>query len=306
MARKRRPPVAAKGGKPLFDVSQEAPNVHTLRFEVGSGWEQWLLLSSDRHHDNKFCDWEFEKRHLELAKQRNAAIIDVGDLFCAMQGKYDPRSSMDALRPEHKRPDYLDAIVETAAEFYKPYARNFVLIGRGNHETNITGRHGTDLTDGLCRMLRQVPGAIVTPGGYGGWVRLMFSESGARQSKTVKYFHGGGGGAIMTSGTLDNRRQASFLPDADIIVNGHTHDQYVLPLQRERLTTGGTIVQDALWCIRTGTYKDEYQTGAGGWHVERRGTPKPIGAVWVHLAYERQSGHPFRIRIEPTLSLRDS
>jgi hypothetical protein len=44
-----------------------------------------------------------EKRHLELARKRNAVIIDGGDLFCAMQGKYDPRSDKRDLNLNIKR-----------------------------------------------------------------------------------------------------------------------------------------------------------------------------------------------------------
>jgi len=287
----------------LFRLEQNAPNVHTVFFDnVRAGWEQWILLSADRHHDNKHCDWAFEKQHLEQVKERSAGIVDVGDLYCAMQGKYDPRSNMDALRPEHKTEKYLDALVTTATEFYQPYARHFLVIGRGNHETNITKRHGTDLTDSLCRNLRKEPGTVLQAGGYGGWVRFIFKIQGTvERCIRLKYFHGGGGGAIMTHGTLDTRRQASFLPDADIVVNGHTHDQYIVPLQRERLSMKGTVEQDVMWCIRTGTYKDEYGDGSGGWHVEKRGAPKPIGAVWLKFSYEHHS----RIRVEPMPSLRN-
>ena len=35
--------------------------------------------------------------------------------------------------------------------------------------------------------------------------------------------------------------------------------------------------------IRTGTYKDEYGEGAGGFHIERGRPPKPLGAVWLRF-----------------------
>ena len=75
------------------------------------GWSQTFLLSADRHHDNTYCDHALEKRHLEEAKERGAGIIDIGDLFCAMQGKWDKRASMSQFRPELRVTNYIDTLV---------------------------------------------------------------------------------------------------------------------------------------------------------------------------------------------------
>ena len=111
-------------------ITSDGANVLTVKFSgISSGWEQWFLLSADRHHDNIYCDRELEKKHLDQAKERGAYVLDFGDLFCAMQGKYDPRKSMDDIRPEDVGADYLDRIVRHAAEDYAPYAKQFILIG---------------------------------------------------------------------------------------------------------------------------------------------------------------------------------
>ena len=71
-----------------FTIESISPDSHEVTFEVPrSGWEQWFLLSSDRHHDNAHTNWAMETRHLDEAVQKNAGILDFGDLFCAMQGK---------------------------------------------------------------------------------------------------------------------------------------------------------------------------------------------------------------------------
>src|SRR3990167_5322867 len=107
-----------------YRAEQDSANVLTVHFnQVAAGWEQWVLLTADRHHDNIYCNRALEKYDLDQAKERNALIADFGDLFCAMQGKYDPRSSMDDIRPEDVGADYLDRIVKHAAEFYGPYAK---------------------------------------------------------------------------------------------------------------------------------------------------------------------------------------
>jgi len=48
-----------------------------------------------------------------------------GDWFDAMQGKFDPRRNMDELRPEYRTEKYFDVVVESSAEFLKPYAKKY-------------------------------------------------------------------------------------------------------------------------------------------------------------------------------------
>src|SRR5918997_1906498 len=98
-----------------FAVERLSKNVHLVRVDLSQG-DQWVLLRSDAHHDSMECDRELEKKHLDLALERNALIHDGGDLFDAMQGKGDKRSSLSTLREEHKRTDYFNALVEEAAE----------------------------------------------------------------------------------------------------------------------------------------------------------------------------------------------
>lgn len=274
-----------------YRVNQDGVNVVSLHFDdVAAGWEQWVLLSSDRHHDNPYCNRGLEKEHLELAKERNALIIDAGDLFCAMQGKYDPRSSMDDIRSEDVGQDYLDRIVKHAAEFYAPYAKHFLVMGDGNHEANIRKRHGMDLISNLIHRLNSEYGGAIHKGYYGGWVRFLFNVNRTRRmSKNLKYHHGAGGGGPVTKGVIQTNRQAVYLPDADIVLNGHTHDGWVLPLARERLTQGGKVKKDLIWFARTPGYKDEYHDGSKGFHVEQWREPKPQGAVWLRFFYSQSS-----------------
>jgi hypothetical protein len=37
----------------------------------------------------------------------------------------------------------------------------------------------------------------------------------------------------------------------------------------------------------TGTYKEEYEDGSKGWHVERGAPPKPLGGRILHLKNTR-------------------
>ena len=271
-----------------FSVTHPQRNVHIVRTEIKryGGWEQWFLLSSDRHHDNAHADQELEIKHLKLAVKRKAGIIDVGDMHCAMQGKWDRRSDLSACRPEQQEGRYLDSLVKCAANFYAPYAENIIVIGRGNHETSILKCHETDLTERTCERMSTLTGHHVQAGGYGGWVRFCFTKNKTGKQFNMKYFHGSGGGGPVTRGVIQTNRLAVFLPDADIVCSGHTHDQWIVPIARERILQNNEIALDEQVHIRIGTYKDEYMDGFGGWHIERGGPPKPIGAMWLRFYTE--------------------
>lgn len=270
---------------------------------TNSDWEQWVLLRTDVHHDNPKCRQDLEKKHLEQAKERNAIVIDNGDLFCAMQGKYDKRSNKDSLRPEHQTGKYLDALVNTAADFYGPYAHLFAVLGKGNHETAICGRHETDLTDRLAASLRERTKCNVLSGGYGGWVKFVFKfgKSQFRASKLLYHYHGTGGGGPVTRGVIQTNRMAVFNPDPDIIFTGHTHDEWIVPIQRQRVSDLGIPYQDEQLHLRAPGYKDAWGDGCDGWEVEKMLGPKPIGSMWLRFTQECATKHQRqRVVIEAT------
>ena len=274
-------------------VSKKSRNVLRVEFDdIRDGWEKWFLLSSDRHHDSGHTDRKLAKEHLQECQDKDAHVLDFGDFFDAMQGKYDPRRSYPDMMPQYldsMQQDgigYLDAITKDAVDFYKPFADRFVLIGRGNHETAIFSHNDTDLTNRIVYGLNSEAGTNIHVGGYGGWAQFKFTIQGTkRQSVNLKYHHGYGGGGPVTKGVIQANRQAVYLPDAHIVVNGHIHESWILPMKRERFNSHGTISQDYQYHIRTGTYKDEYGDGYGGWANEKGMPPKPKGAVWLRFFY---------------------
>ena len=277
-------------------VIEKSRNVHFIKHQLKSTKEEdsfWVLLSFDRHHDNPKSDNAMEKRHLELARKRNAVIIDGGDLFCAMQGKYDPRSNKSDLKPEHKKGDYLDALVKTAADFYGPYADLFAVMAPGNHETAISKRHETNLTERLVTMLNDRHGSNIKMGGFSGWVKFQILVFGEAMTTNMWYHHGYGGDAPVTKGVIQTNRQAVYLPDAHIVATGHTHNEWQFPLPRIRLSHKGKVYHDEQLHLKVPSYKEEYVDGYGGWHIERGGPPKPTGAVWLRFSARKTSkdGH---------------
>lgn len=126
-----------------FKVTPISRSVLTLRLNVKSGWEQWFLLTSDRHWDNPDSNRDLQRKHIEQAKERDAWIMDFGDFFCLMQGKYDKRANKSKVRPEHQKDNYLDAVVQTGAKWFKDAP--LLLLADGNHDTNILKKHETDI-----------------------------------------------------------------------------------------------------------------------------------------------------------------
>jgi len=280
-------------------IEQNSRNVITLRFDgISAGWEYWLLLMSDNHHDSTKCRRKLERSHLQMAKDRGAMVAFFGDTFDAMQGKFDPRRSLDNVRDEDKGADYYDRIVKHAAEDYGEFADNIIMFGKGNHETKVLDKTNTDLTSNLVYRLNQEyvsSNHRIYSGYVGGYIRCMFTYNKTkRASFNIKHHHDDGGSAPVTRGTIKTNRQAVFLPDADIVVNGHNHQGYILPIARERLTRNGRVKKDLCWFVRVPGYLDSYNDGAEGYAVEKNTGPTPNGSVWLHFYLEGD-----RIQMKP-------
>lgn len=278
-----------------WSVSELARNIHRIDITLPRvGDEQWVLLQSDVHWDNPKCLQELVKKHLDEAKQRDAPVLDNGDWFCAMQGRWDKRANKNDLRPEHQKADYLDALVSTAADFLKPYRSQLTIRGKGNHETAIEKAHETSLTDRLVERLRMQGSENVKLGGYSGFVVFQVNYSGGRRRPfKMFYHHGYGGGGPVTRGSIQTSRMAVFLADADLVWTGHTHDSWTMPIARIRLNQDCTEVEHTRQeHIRTSGYKEDFRDGYGGWHIERGMPPKPIGAKWLRFHWPKSGEAP--------------
>lgn len=282
-----------------WTVTEKARNIHCVDVRMDDrDSEAHFLLVGDQHFDNPASDHDLQRKHLDEARKIGAGVISVGDFFCAMEGRADPRRSRAGCRPEHQAAtDYFDSLVRHAADFLSPYADLMVVLGRGNHEQSVLKNQETDLIDRLCERISEKSGRKVHSGGYGGWVLFTLHCGSKRCRVAMKYFHGSGGGGLMTFDTLRVRRIAGWVPDADIVVGGHTHDQWWNTVARERIRTIGSdyrVELDVQHHVRCGTYKDEYGDGHSGWHVERGGAPKPLGAVWMRITAGSRDTSRFR------------
>lgn len=279
-----------------WSVTQGAsPNVHIITITAPNirrhGAEFRCLVSSDRHLDSSHSDKAMQRRHLEEAKAGGWPVIDLGDFFDAMQSRHDKRRAAAEIAVRHaSRDDYMNSLVEEAAEFMRPYSGQVAMIGRGNHESAVQTHNGVDLLSALAyRMRAENPACPVHLGGYGGWVFFRFVSDTENKrgswSETIKakYFHGSGGAAPVTMGTIAANRRSVFLPDADVILTGHIHKEWTLTYVRERVNTAGRVLLDEQLHVSCPTYKNDYGTGAGGWGVEKGFAPNPVGGTWLRF-----------------------
>jgi len=272
---------------------RHSKNVHELLLE---GSEVRIAMLSDLHWDNPHADRDMIKRHLDYCVKENIPVMINGDMFCLMQGRGDNRRNKSDIRPEHNNAMYLDSIVNTAVEWFMPYAHIIKLIGYGNHETAIIKFQETDILQRFVDNLNFRAQSNIQVGGYGGWlvVKQAFSPGSTTSFTTkIKYFHGSGGGGIVTKGAINLTRALETYENFDVFTMGHIHENSCRNDVRDTLekhaVTGYTLKQKQLHLMLTGTYKEEYGDGSKGWHVERGAPIKPLGGRILTIKCGRDS-----------------
>jgi hypothetical protein len=212
-----------------------------------------------------------------------------GDFYCLMMGKWDPRRSKKDIRPEHNVNNYLDAVIEDAVDWWSPYASLLTVIGYGNHETAIIKNLETDPLQRFVDLLNYKNKTSVYTGGYGGWLVIKKQlEGNTFMTKMLKYFHGSGGGGVVTKGAINLTRALEMYENMDIFVMGHIHENSSRNDVRDAVqyNTGKhchELVQKQIHLAITGAYKEEYEDGFGGWHIERGAPIKPTGGRILNL-----------------------
>lgn len=253
-----------------------------------------IAMLSDLHWDNPHCDRELLKKHLDYCLEKNIPVVLNGDTFCLMQGRGDRRSNKSDIRPEHNNARYLDSVIETAVEWFEPYARIITVVGYGNHETGIIKWQETDVIQRFVDLLNYKAGSNIQTGGYGGWIIIKQSlneNSNVRITTKVKYYHGSGGGGVVTKGAINMTRALEMYEGMDVFTMGHIHENSSRNDVRETVENnskiGYSIKHKNIHLMLTGTYKEEYGEGSHGWHVERGAPPKPLGGRILEIHYCR-------------------
>jgi len=260
------------------EIRQITRNNHRVDYPLASEF----LFISDVHYDSSKCDRDLLDKHLRQAKEKGAAVFIFGDWFDLMQGKWDPRGNYSDLRPEYKNINYLDAVIDDSIEYFTKYKDIIRFLGRGNHETNIEKRMHTSPLDRVAAVLRE-RGGDCHVGGYSGWLQfgeLRGGKGRTRCKSNVHYHHGYGGNAPRSKGVLRVDLDQMQFPDADVILRGHTHQKWYLPVTVDRLTHAGNQIQQTVHHVQMGSYKllgDRF----AGWAVEKGFNTPRLGGWWA-------------------------
>ena len=271
-----------------MNLIKHGRNVHELQLDHTNQ----VAMLSDLHWDNPKCDQELLKKHLDYCKENSIPVMVNGDMFWLMQGRGDNRRNKSDIRPEHNNARYLDSIVETAVEWFAPYADILTVIGYGNHETAIIKWQETDILQRFVDLLNLKCHSNVQTGGYGGWLIVKLIKHNKAFPFKIKYFHGSGGGGVVTKGALNLTRALEMYEGFDVFTMGHIHENSCRNDVRDSLIhqakNGYKVDHKYIHSMITGTYKEEYQEGAYGWHVERGAPVKPLGGRILDLSIERK------------------
>lgn len=263
-----------------WSIREFSRDVHQIDVHLPSvGAEQWVLLQSDTHWDSTLCDRDLLQRHLDLALERDAIVLDNGDFFDLMQSKHDKRGSKGEIRPEFCVDDYLGEVVRQAVAWMLPYKDILAVRGLGNHETAIRDHNNYNPTQAFVDLMRAHGAERIRMGGYEGWIKLQFTLCQNRRfPKRIHYFHGSGGEAPSTGGVTKIQQMAAYVTNADVVWTGHNHHWWARPIARRELTKQMDVREVEQLHLKTPGYKK-----MGAWEREKGHVPKGRGAYWLRF-----------------------
>jgi hypothetical protein len=266
-----------------FKTKVEIPSID-VRVRLG--------LISDLHFGNASLVKSALKADLERMDQAECHIGINGDVFDLVLPGDIKRFSLDsmdkALLQQGLKP--IDAAIDMAYEFLKPYAHRIKFIGIGNHEAHVTKHHHVDCTKILLYRLNQLPGVKVEYGGWCGYWQIRIVR-GTQVASWVQYrHHGAGGAAVVTKGMIDFNRMLVWQGDIDGLWIGHKHNKFVdLATKMTYDRQNGTAKTDQVTCVMTGSYLSTYGTDkeaapsyAMGWNL----APQQYGGVILELRHD--------------------
>lgn len=273
----------------LKEVERKGAGVIRMEFDSKLSDKQDFLIISDIHFDSLKCDEKLLKKHLNEAVEAGAYILILGDWFDVMCTYGDPRSKPGDISDRYLSKDYsyLDMVVQDSIEFLTPYAKNIAMISEGNHESKVKEKHDTDPLHRLIEGLKPY-NRNIQKGNYSGFIevddKISYKSSGNTFRTNIHFHHGFGGSAKRSKGMLDVQLEVMQYPDADIILRGHTHQKWHDPSTVQiRKSKAGNLQKETVSYVATGSYKDGYGQGEGGFEIEKNFRPVKLGGWWLTI-----------------------
>jgi len=230
---------------------------------------------ADVHYGSKNCDIKALYEHLG-APDKQTFFIGLGDfmdnIIVSDTKRY--RKVSDAIESE----DIIGESVTFWADLLRPFKKQIIGLGIGNHEDNIIKRCSINPMKMLCDILG------VSYLGYSFLVRLILSENGGRgRTIIIRGHHGWGAGGRTLGGELTKYSYDLARFDADIALYGHTHRLQADTLPRLAIV-GDKLVSKEKHLILCGTFLKTYSEGTDATYAEAMGLPPcKIGGPTIFL-----------------------
>jgi hypothetical protein len=221
----------------------------TIVFDYTEQKHFGLFLASDLHIGSKAHNREQLKYEFDRALALGYMIAINGDwgefIISGDRKRYHPSAD------KYSSDNPINDTIDEAFEFLKPYAKNIIFIGCGNHEVSMSKFHATDVTRTLIALLNHATGSDIKHGQYRGFLRLMFTRggNGGNFSYDLCYNHGQGGRGFVGLDKMMLHYQSDF------VWQGHSHTKAVLPCENiVYMNRRGDITTKERKAIITGAY----------------------------------------------------
>lgn len=238
--------------------------VDTVRIDYHYGDVVKVKPIADVHYGSKNCDIKALYDHLG-EPDKHVFFLGLGDfmdnIIVSDSKRY--RKASDAIESE----DIIGESVTFWANLLKPFTKQIIGLGIGNHEDNIIKRCSINPMKMLCDILG------VTYLGYSFLVRLILSDNGGRgRTVIIRGHHGWGMGGRTVGSELTKYSHDLARFDADIALYGHTHRLQTDTLPRLAVV-GDRLVSKEKHLVLCGTFLKTYSDGTDATYAEAMGLP---------------------------------
>lgn len=225
-----------------------------------------LAVFADTHiGSSQFARRRFKEWLAKEAAQPNTYFIANGDIWDSLVPADVKRFRLSGIDPEYlKDPINVDNIMDKGfwdfIEIVKPYASQFIGLGRGNHDDNLLKRYGVDLVSNACKVLE------TDDLGYSSLLRFKFQyHTGQGRTRRFNVFcHHGFGGSGRGLGSDVNKYFLStvpYYPNNHLYILSHTHRKWSHAFKQVDTDASDKWRDREIWMVNTGSFRKTLTKG---------------------------------------------